>query len=35
MFNRVDMKAAPYPQWWQDILDNAPRNPGESDEAAK
>lgn len=35
MFNRVDMKAAPYPQWWQDILDNAPRNPGEADEAAK
>lgn len=29
MFNRVDMKAAPYPDWWQQILDNAPNKPVE------
>jgi len=29
MFNRVDMKAAPYPEWWQQILDNAPNKPVE------
>ncbi|MEG2951055.1 MAG: C69 family dipeptidase [Clostridia bacterium] len=28
MFNRVDMKQAPYPDWWKDILNSAPRNPG-------
>ncbi|MEG1967072.1 MAG: C69 family dipeptidase, partial [Clostridia bacterium] len=35
MFNRVDMKRAPYTDWWQGILDNAPRNPGFVEEAAK
>ena len=27
MFNRVNMNAAPYPQWWKDILNNAPNCP--------
>ena len=35
MFNRVDMKQAPYPDWWKGILDNAPRKPGVTEEAAK
>ena len=35
MFNRIDMKQAPYPEWWQNILDGAPRNPGEAEEEAK
>ena len=35
MFNRVDMKQAPYPDWWKGILDNAPRNPGVTEEAVK
>lgn len=29
MFNRVDMKQAPYPQWWKDILAGAPDRPVE------
>lgn len=28
MFGRVNMKQAPYPDWWKEILDAAPRNPG-------
>ena len=34
MFNRVDMKSAPYPQWWADILAGAPDRPAD-EEAAK
>ena len=33
MFNRVDMKRAAYPDWWSEILNNAPRRPVE--ESAK
>ena len=29
MFNRIDMNEAKYPQWWTDILDNAPDKPAE------
>ena len=29
MFNRIDMNKAPYPQWWSDILNNAPARPVE------
>lgn len=33
MFNRVDMNEAKYPQWWSDILDNAPNRPVEDSAA--
>ncbi|NLB91079.1 MAG: dipeptidase [Clostridiales bacterium] len=33
MFNRVDMKQAPYPDWWKEVLQSAPRNPGFEEEA--
>ena len=29
MFNRVNMKRAAYPDWWSEILNNAPRRPVE------
>lgn len=29
MFNRIDMQKSPYPQWWSDILNNAPARPAE------
>lgn len=34
LFNRVDMKKTPYPEWWENILDNAPHRPAD-EEAAK
>lgn len=35
MFGRINMKRAPYPQWWSDILDNAPMRPEEEPAPAK
>lgn len=32
MWGRVDMASAEVPEWWTEIMNNAPRNPG--DEAA-
>lgn len=29
MFGRIDMKSAPYPEWWTEILNNAPKRPEE------
>ncbi len=34
MFNRVDMKSAPWPDWWKEIMNNAPLRPLE-EEASK
>ncbi len=34
MFNRVDMKSAPWPDWWKEIMNNAPIRPLE-EEASK
>lgn len=28
MFGRINMKQAPQPEWWKEIMDAAPRNPG-------
>jgi len=33
MFNRIDMNEAEYPQWWADILANAPDRPAEEEPA--
>lgn len=31
MFNRVDMKSAPWPEWWNEIMENAPIRPLEEE----
>lgn len=35
MFGRINMKRAKYPQWWTDILNNAPVRPDEAPESGK
>ncbi|MEF9894789.1 MAG: C69 family dipeptidase [Clostridia bacterium] len=35
MWGRVDMASPKYPEWWNEIIKNAPRNPGVEEEAPK